>query len=343
MDPYYYIDAARGSKGTKAKIRTKSFYCQEALSNKDSRPHFLSYHTQRRQLARECEATRTHHFIAKLRNRGQLVRNYTQNIDDIERKVGLRTGFGNEKEGVECVQLHGSYRFLRCSCCERRASWDECERETTTLLGQQPVCPWCNDISEARIKNNKRPSNRGALRPDIVLYEEIHLWANQITELKAHDINYGNPDLLLILGTSLRIPGIKVMVKEFARSVHKRGRLVVYVNYTASKAKEWVGVIDYWVHWSCDAWVKDLEGRNSEFPSPNLETKKSLKRNKGIFANERTSLKKRGYPIPGTSSKRRKLYQMDSNNKGNGQNIAIREELILGSTAKCPIDLTQEL
>ncbi|KXX77139.1 NAD-dependent histone deacetylase HST3 [Madurella mycetomatis] len=59
--------------------------------------------------------------------------------------------------------------------------------------------------------------------------------------------------VLLIMGTSLATHGVKHLVKDFAKIIHKRAGKVVFVNLT-EPAKTWDGVIDYWVEWDCDAW-----------------------------------------------------------------------------------------
>lgn len=72
-----------------------------------------------------------------------------------------------------------------------------------------------------------------------------------------HDLGLG-PDLMLILGTSLKVHGLKVLVRQFAKAVHSRGGKVVFVNFTRPPESSWGDVIDYWVAWDCDAWVGDL-------------------------------------------------------------------------------------
>ncbi|KAG8418549.1 NAD-dependent deacetylase hst3 [Metarhizium acridum] len=67
--------------------------------------------------------------------------------------------------------------------------------------------------------------------------------------------------MLLILGTSLRVHGLKVMVREFAKAVHCKGGKVVFVNFTKPPDSIWGDIIDYWVQWDCDAWVTDLQAR----------------------------------------------------------------------------------
>ncbi|KAI0165317.1 DHS-like NAD/FAD-binding domain-containing protein [Hypoxylon sp. FL1284] len=259
IKPYFYMKDGKTSR----RIRTKELFHTTALSNESVRSSFFRYHTELRQSAMERPATPTHRFLRELCDRRQLLRNHTQNIDDLERKAGLCTDL-ERGVGVECVQLHGTLGCLRYAYCSMRVSWDEDDREAVTMLGQAPVCPSCSRVSSARVERGKRALNPGFLRPDIVLYDEAHVRADEITDIKVHDLSYETPDLLLVLGTRLRIPGVKDMVKEFARVIHARGGLVVYINLTASKAKEWDDMIDYWVEWDCDSWVMDLQRRNPD-------------------------------------------------------------------------------
>jgi len=59
----------------------------------------------------------------------------------------------------------------------------------------------------------------------------------------------------------MRVHGLKVLVKEFAKAVHDRGGKVVFVNFTKPPDSVWADVIDFWVQWDCDAWVGDLRQR----------------------------------------------------------------------------------
>ncbi|KAF7866721.1 hypothetical protein EAF04_005563 [Stromatinia cepivora] len=241
--------------------------------------------------------TTTHQFIRALRDNGRLVRNYTQNIDCLEEREGLttdlelgagdRTRFqtkvqgklppvGGEERGgkdasvatgVECVLLHGSLRKLRCGVCSKLTSWDEEDRESTTMAGSAPDCPSCISSSISRQDKGRRGLAVGRLRPDIVLYGEEHPHANLVGPLIIHDLKLG-PDVLLILGTSLRVHGLKIMVKEFAQAVHARGGSVIFVNQTKPPESQWGDVIDYWVEWDCDAWVLDLKKRRSDIWQP---------------------------------------------------------------------------
>lgn len=55
------------------------------------------------------------------------------------------------------------------------------------------------------------------------------------------------PDLVLVIGTSLKIPGLKNMLKSFSSSA-----TVMYLNLT-SPPKEMEPFIDYHLHGECDA------------------------------------------------------------------------------------------
>jgi NAD-dependent SIR2 family protein deacetylase len=67
-----------------------------------------------------------------------------------------------------------------------------------------------------------------------------------------HDLSIG-PDVLLILGTSFRVHGLKFMVKEFGKAVHRKSGKVTFVNKTKPPESIWGDVIDYWEEWDCDA------------------------------------------------------------------------------------------
>lgn len=236
--------------------------------------------------------TEAHKFIKALRDARRLVRNYTQNIDMLESREGLCTelerGTGNrtrfsqkfQKEsrpadecgalysdsGVEVVHLHGSLDKLRCVLCAKSSSWDA-DRHQVTLAGEAPDCPWCVANSANREGKGRRSLAVGRLRPDIVLYGEEHPSAHLVAPLITHDLSLG-PDILLILGTSLRVHGLKVMVREFAKAVHGKGGKVVFVNRTRPPESIWGDVIDFWVEWDCDAWIVDLKERRKDIWLP---------------------------------------------------------------------------
>lgn len=109
-----------------------------------------------------------------------------------------------------------------------------------------------------RIARAARATPIGSLRPSIVLYDEPHPLGDQIGELQVYDMRRG-PDVLLVMGTSLKVHGLKRLVKDFARVVHDRKGIVVFVNATAPPSREWDGVIDFHVEGQTDQWVEGVE------------------------------------------------------------------------------------
>ena len=109
----------------------------------------------------------------------------------------------------------------------------------------------------------------GILRPAVVLYDEPHPLGDEIGAISTRDLAR-KPDLLVIMGTSLQVHGIKQLVKALAGAVHAlppRSRpspstsflgKVVFVNRTPPAA-EWDGIIDYWVKSETDDWVQKCE------------------------------------------------------------------------------------
>lgn len=327
--------SSQPSKSTLPNIKGRDLFDASIWADPLRTSVFYTFATTLRQKVKCVEPTESHHFIGHLRNRGKLVRCYTQNIDQIEEKVGLSTSLqegpghrgrfsrksvgavlaisalantsasselataGPEREekrgnvetegtgsaegaestdatpfaesqsqqrsdrksnGVECVFLHGSLESLRCFLCGKICAWDEGGRAHETLSGRQPECPYCAGATAARQERGKRALGVGKLRPDIVLYGEEHPNAHLISPIITHDLGL-SPDLLLILGTSLKVHGLKVLVREFAKTIHSRGGKVVFVNYTKPPESSWGDIIDYWVQWDCDAWVSNLKER----------------------------------------------------------------------------------
>ncbi|KAI1101675.1 DHS-like NAD/FAD-binding domain-containing protein [Jackrogersella minutella] len=336
---------------------------------------FYRFATTLRQKVREVEPTPTHRFIAQLRDVGKLARVYTQNIDEIEKKIGLSTdlknGAGNRRRksakqqimdperdnkenpepsksedepngvdsgqasqssdvfgrsntrsvlapdrGVECVFLHGSLHALRCFVCGKLCDWDEDGRESCTMLGEQPECPHCAGATAARQERGKRALGVGKLRPDIVLYGEEHPQSDLISPIVQHDLSAG-PDLLLILGTSLRVHGLKVMVKEFSKAVHNKGGKVVFINLTKPSESAWGDIIDYWIEWDCDAWVDDLKDRKPHlWLSPDEILQSEKQRREALAEKKRENMSKKRESMAekkreSLGEKRRHTIQLD--------------------------------
>lgn len=119
-------------------------------------------------------------------------------------------------------------------------------------------------IAADRVARSARSIRVGTLRPAIVLYDEPHPYGDEIGAMCTGDLAR-KPDLLIIMGTSLKVHGIKKLVKDFAKAVHAHpaaaspknktgGGKVIFVNKTAP-GSEWAGIIDVHVEGETNAWV----------------------------------------------------------------------------------------
>ncbi|ORY01868.1 DHS-like NAD/FAD-binding domain-containing protein [Basidiobolus meristosporus CBS 931.73] len=207
----------------------------------------------------KAKYTRTHRFLKELDQKGKLLRCYTQNIDCLEKQAGLETDFDvSNKLFTRAVQLHGSMEYVVCTICHAQYRFTE-KYQQQFKEGTAPPCPNCRELGIIRDIVGKRSKATGFLRPSIVLYNEHHPQGDHIGQLSAFDIRR-NPDLLIIMGTSLKVSGIKKLVKEMAGRVHesKIGK-VIYINRVPPTASEWGNIIDYHLMGDVDSAIDLLE------------------------------------------------------------------------------------
>ncbi|KAH9044509.1 DHS-like NAD/FAD-binding domain-containing protein [Lactarius pseudohatsudake] len=244
---------------------------------------FYTFISQLKQSIDSASPSRTHHFIRTLDEKKKLLRSYTQNIDGLEERAGLigssnqdarASGKGKGKlrvRDVRNVQLHGDIHRVRCTLCSADLP---CTEEYLQLFadGLAPDCPECTSRSEARLARSARPLKIGTLRPAIVLYDEAHPLGDDIGAIQASDVSR-KPDMLIIMGTSLKVHGLRRLVKEFAKAVHASAPpdptstkaqaknwvgKVIFVNKTPPGG-EWNGIIDYYIEGETDAWTHRVE------------------------------------------------------------------------------------
>ncbi|TRM65897.1 DHS-like NAD/FAD-binding domain-containing protein [Schizophyllum amplum] len=231
---------------------------------------FYTFISQLKQSIDKATPSPTHHFIKALNEKKKLLRSYTQNIDGLEERVGLlssssdsaKAAKGKSKirtKDVRNVQLHGDIHRVRCMyCCAEQP----CTPEYLSMFndGIPPDCPECLKRLQARVARSARPLRVGSLRPAIVLYDEPHPLGDEIGTIQTSDVGR-KPDCLIIMGTSLKVHGLKKLVKDFAKTVHasastsKKLCKVIFVNRTPPGA-EWTGIIDYHIEGDADSWVQ---------------------------------------------------------------------------------------
>ena len=131
-------------------------------------------------------------------------------------------------EVPRCIPLHGTLQTLHCQTCTHTFPLEN--YMDSLISGTPPYCPECTQMEETRQLVGKRARGVGKLRPSVVLYNELHKDGEGVGEVVRRDLVGGSKgkgrsgaDVLLVVGTSLRVPGTKRMVREFSKAVRSRG------------------------------------------------------------------------------------------------------------------------
>ncbi|KAH7824143.1 putative NAD-dependent protein deacetylase sirtuin-1 [Monocercomonoides exilis] len=133
----------------------------------------------------------THRFIAKLDQEGKLLKNYTQNIDNLEVDAGA----------VHVRHCHGTMGKATCMKCGKEISVTEIRSELEK--GEIAYCKYCTD---------KEP---GVMKPNVVFFGEA-LPSEYFSEWEE---DQGKCDLMIVVGTSLKVTPVATMIADVAYEV----------------------------------------------------------------------------------------------------------------------------
>lgn len=179
-----------------------------------------------------AEPTHFHSLLQHLDRRNKIKRIYTQNIDGLESKAGFDLNTGANLPSMRCIPLHGTLFQLRCSLCSARRPLENYFHDLE--CGTLPQCGSCEAARIERASNNKRSRSSGFLRPDIVLYgEEIDDGKLIMDAVSADAQNVSEGDVLFVVGTSLKIPGISDIIKAIGSAIDKANGHVIYLDLEA--------------------------------------------------------------------------------------------------------------
>ena len=152
------------------------------------------YHLVRELFPDKLTPTPTHQLLTLLHQKGLLKRVYTQNIDALEHIAGVPEDKIIEAHGT----FHRSY-CIRCACPYSLAWLKKRVFESAEQVNV-PKCEKCDDA---------------VVRPDIVFFGES-LPSRYFKSIKS---DFGECDLLLIIGTSLTVMPFASLVTETASDV----------------------------------------------------------------------------------------------------------------------------
>jgi len=116
----------------------------------------------------EFQPSPCHRFIKMLETKGKLLRNYTQNIDTLERVAGIQ----------RVIECHGSFSTASCTKCRFKCNADALRAD---IFAQRiPVCPQCQPNKEQSVDASvavteeelRQLVENGIMKPDIVFFGE---------------------------------------------------------------------------------------------------------------------------------------------------------------------------
>lgn len=215
-----------------------------------------SFHTMVRELAhmtQKAKPTAFHHMLASLAQEGRLMRLYSQNVDCIDTNMEpLATSVPLNAKGPwpTTIQLHGGLAKMVCSKCGQLEDFDGSLFEGP----EPPPCVPCTAMDEVRTAvAGKRSHGIGRLRPRIVLYNEYNPDEEAIGNVSKADLRRG-ADAVIVVGTSLKIPGVRRLVKELCYTTRsKRDGFTAWINLDAEpQGAEFKDCWDLVVRGGCD-------------------------------------------------------------------------------------------
>ena len=226
-----------------------------------------------------AQPTTFHHLLASLAASNRLLRLYTQNVDCIETSLEpLKTQVPLNIKGPwpKTIQLHGGLEKMVCQKCGALEDFD-----AKLFKGSKPPdCDACIGWEQARGAVGKRPLGIGKLRPRIVLYNEFNPDADAIGEVSHADLK-ARPDALIIVGTSLKIPGVRRLAREMCATIRScRGGKTIWINQDdPPTGKDYEGIFDLVVKGDCEkvaklANVQQWDMPPISFPQPLTSTGK---------------------------------------------------------------------
>ncbi|KAI0484924.1 DHS-like NAD/FAD-binding domain-containing protein [Xylariaceae sp. FL0804] len=208
-------------KDHKLKGSGKHLFDASVYKHDESTKYFHTMVRDLSQLTKTAIPTPFHHLIASLAKENRLLRLYTQNVDGLDTSLPpLATTVPLNPKGpwLKTVQLHGGLEKMTCSKCGEIKPFDG-----ALFQGPEaPLCKGCEETDNVRTSHaGKRSHGIGRLRPRMVLYNEYNPDEEAIATVVRADIR-ARPDAVVVVGTSMKIPGVRNMVKDMCRVT--RGR-----------------------------------------------------------------------------------------------------------------------
>ncbi|KAI4721690.1 DHS-like NAD/FAD-binding domain-containing protein [Aureobasidium sp. EXF-10727] len=216
-----------------------------------------SFHQMVREMSHMTKSARPtpfHQMLATLAQQDRLLRLYSQNVDGIDTSLEpLATRIPLQKEEgkwPKTIQLHGGLDKMVCSKCHELSDF-----HADLFDGPvPPVCTNCEELNRVRTEvAGKRSHGVGMLRPRMVLYNEHNPDDEAIGAVTREDLRK-RPDAIIVVGTTLKVPGVKRIVREMCATVRDRkDGVAIWINAGPEPSgKEFEDCWDIVVKGTCD-------------------------------------------------------------------------------------------
>ncbi|KAH9411811.1 sirtuin-like protein [Ordospora pajunii] len=217
---------------------------------KETRSIYIKYMSKLKSMVDLAAPSLTHRFLLSYSQISNGFRLYTQNIDGLEEKAGM---VPRNDKSTQLVYLHGSMKELACLYCGARVNFGEAERKEYEA-GNEITCTCCILRNEKRgIEHTaglrKRPV--GVMHTTIIHYDQQHPESAFISRMAQSD---GCCNLFVVMGTSLRVLGVKRLVRYFCRLESTHGRRIL-VNLE-KPPKEFAELFDFFWNGDCDEFCR---------------------------------------------------------------------------------------
>jgi NAD-dependent histone deacetylase SIR2 len=205
-------------------------------------------------MTKSARPTPFHQMLATLAQQDRLLRLYSQNVDGIDTSLEpLATRIPLHKEEgkwPKTIQLHGGLDKMVCSKCHELSEFDA----SRFCDPVPPVCTNCEELNRVRTEvAGKRSHGVGMLRPRMVLYNEHNPDDEAIGAVTREDLRK-RPDAIIVVGTTLKVPGVKRIVREMCATVRDRkDGVAIWINAGSEPSgKEFEDCWDIVVKGTCD-------------------------------------------------------------------------------------------
>lgn len=230
-------------------IRGRELFTRNALADTDNSRTLNKILAELRTTAQEAAPTYFHQLLDDMYHRKVLHKCYTENFDGLEGK--LTPAVFDRETGPTVVRMLGDNDHFSCDTCN--AVFPSEQFHSTHLNGEDTVCPKCSNTPDPseRLGRRSQRKRKGKLRPCLYLLDEMDFEVMEDTPVWDEI-----PDVVLVVGTALKLKPVGGLVKRLAKAMHDEGRRVIYIGTDKLPKKAWADYIDVLLYVDVQEWAK---------------------------------------------------------------------------------------